>query len=133
MAGLYVDTSAIGRVLLAEPEARAIRDVLASFESWWSSELLVVELRRLAEREDVAAPAERLLAEIRLVPIDHGVLERASRLPPMTVRTLDAIHLETAVSLHRGDDVSAVLTYDRQLQDGCAHHALAVESPLEAN
>ena len=48
MAGLYLDTSALGRVLLAEPDAAAIRATLASYDGWWSSDLLIVELRRLA-------------------------------------------------------------------------------------
>lgn len=43
MAGVYVDTSALGRLLLAEPEADAIRGVLAEHDAWWSSEMLVVE------------------------------------------------------------------------------------------
>ncbi len=51
MAGLYLDTSALGRILLAEPDAVAIRAALANYDAWWSSELLVVELRRLAVRE----------------------------------------------------------------------------------
>lgn len=46
MAGLYLDTSALGRVLLAEPDAELIRNVLARYDVWWSSALLVVELRR---------------------------------------------------------------------------------------
>ncbi len=48
MAGLYLDTSALGRVLLAEPDAAAIRATLARYDGWWSSDLLIVELRRLA-------------------------------------------------------------------------------------
>jgi uncharacterized protein with PIN domain len=50
MAGLYIDTSALGRVLRAEPDAAVIRATLARYDVWWSSELLVVELRRLAAR-----------------------------------------------------------------------------------
>ncbi len=55
MAGLYLDTSALGRVLLAEPDAAAIRATLAIYDGWWSSGLLIVELRRLAEREALAS------------------------------------------------------------------------------
>jgi hypothetical protein len=38
MAGIYLDTSALGRVLLAEPDATAIRGVLDQHDDWWSSE-----------------------------------------------------------------------------------------------
>jgi uncharacterized protein with PIN domain len=94
MAGLYVDTSAIGRVLLAEPDAAAIRATLARYDAWWSSELLVVELRRLAARENLLAAADQLIAGLQLLGVDSASLERASRLEPLEVRTLDAIHLE---------------------------------------
>jgi uncharacterized protein len=50
MAGIYVDTSALGRVLLGEPDAGAIVDALDEYETWWSSALLIVELRRLGRR-----------------------------------------------------------------------------------
>jgi hypothetical protein len=54
MSGLYLDTSALGRVLLAEPGALAIRAALAGYDAWWSSALLGVELRRLAARSGSA-------------------------------------------------------------------------------
>jgi hypothetical protein len=44
MAGLYVDTSALGRVLLAEPDAAAIQSTIARYDERWSSELLMVKL-----------------------------------------------------------------------------------------
>jgi hypothetical protein len=45
------------------------------------------------------------------------------------VRTLDAIHLDAAVELYGRSEVAAVLTYDRQVQMGCAHHGLPIEAP----
>lgn len=130
MAGIYVDTSAIGRVLLAEPEAEAIRDLLTTHDTWWSSELLVVELRRLAARESLEARAEEYLEGFQLMPVDSASLERASRVAPTTVRSLDAIHLEAAVQLRDRSEINGVLTYDHQLHTGCTHHGLAVHAPL---
>ena len=129
MAGLYVDTSALGRVLLAEPDANAIRDSLARYDSWWSSELVVVELRRFARRESLETAADNLLSTISTVKVDTASLQRASAIEPPEVRTLDAIHLDAAVQLSAQGQIDAVLTYDRQLQNGCAHHGLAVEAP----
>jgi uncharacterized protein len=91
-----------------------------------------VELRRLASREGLVSAAERLLSALRLVAIDSGSLERASHLAPMEVRSLDAIHLEAAVGLLGRGEVVAVLTHDRQLQVGCAHHLVPVEAPTAA-
>lgn len=129
MAGLYLDTSALGRVLLAEPDASAIREAFGRYDAWWSSELLLVELRRIAAREGLLEAAEQLLSRVELVAIEGAALRRASLLEPIEVRTLDAIHLEAAVALQRRATISAVLTYDRQLQAGCTHHGLAVEAP----
>lgn len=130
MAGVYVDTSALGRVLLAEPEADSIRGVLAEHDAWWSSELLVVELRRLAAREGLESEAEEYLDSFRLMAIDSASLQRASRLEPTVVRSLDAIHLEAAVRLRDGGEVNGVVTYDQQLSTGCAHHGLSVHAPV---
>lgn len=99
MAGIYVDTSALGRVLLAEPDASVILDVLIDHDEWWSSELIVVELRRLGAREGLADAAERLLGALRLAPVDSPSLQRASAIEPWAVRSLDAIHLQAAVRL----------------------------------
>ena len=129
MAGVYVDMSALGRILLGEPDAELIRDALAGYEDWWSSALLVVELRRLARREGFQDAAERVLAQTSLLDVDRHVLDRASLLDPLEVRSLDAIHLDAAVALAARGEVTAVMTYDRQLQQGCAHHGLAVDAP----
>lgn len=73
MAGPYLDTSALGRVLLGEPDAELIGDALARYDAWWSSVLLVVELRRLARREGIEEPVERVLRHTRLFDVDRGV------------------------------------------------------------
>jgi len=88
MAGSYLDTSALGRILLAEPDAVAIRQALADYDAWWSSALLIVELRRLAARENLEAIAERMLSGVRTVAVDTASIERASRLQRPEVRTL---------------------------------------------
>jgi uncharacterized protein len=130
VAGIYVDTSALGRVVLGEPDAQTIRATLAQFDPWLASELLVVELRRsAAERVCSRRPNARSprSASCR----SHGaLLERASRLDPIEVRSLDAIHLCTAVDLHNAGSIAAVLTYDLQLQAGSQHHGIGVEAPV---
>jgi hypothetical protein len=86
-------------------------------------------LRRLATRAERETVGEALLAEIELHPLDHPTLERASRLPPSEVRSLDAIHLDAAVELRNAGEIEAVMTFDGQLQRGCEHHQLDVEAP----
>lgn len=130
MAGIYLDTSAIGRALLAEPEAPSIHAMVADFDARWSSELLVVKLRRLAIRERIEDAAEAFLDGVGLLAVDGISLRRASRLPPSDVRSLDAIHLDAAVTLRDRGEIEIVMTYDRQLQAGCAHHGLPVAAPV---
>ena len=130
MAGIYADTSALGRLILGEVDAAVIRAVLDRFENWRSSVLLVVELRRLGIRAGLKVEAEQLLATVVLEPLTTGLLDHASRLEPAEVRALDAIHLATAIKLRDAGSVDAVLTYDGQLQAGCAQHGIPVEAPV---
>lgn len=130
MAGIYVDTSALGRVLLGEPDAELIRETLARYEDWWSSALLLLELRRLARREAVEQDGEELLSLVSTRRLDSPTLKRAAKLDPVEVRSLDAIHLDAAIQLRKRGAIDAVLTFDHQLQVGCAHHGMAVEAPV---
>ena len=117
-------------MLLAEPlNAQAIRELLAHYDAWWSSELIIVELRRLGRREALETASDNLLATISTANLDAATLQQASRISPVEVRSLDAIHLATAVQLKAVGQIDAVLTYDHQLQDGCAHHGVPTEAP----
>ncbi len=129
MGGLYVDTSALGRVLLDEPDAGAILLELDRFDTQVSSRLLSVELRRLGLQKRVLDTADQLLAGVALVPVDEAVLAAAETVPPAGVAPLDAVHLVTAVRLAGADLIDAVMTYDARLADGVRHHGLAIVAP----
>ncbi|MBA3412786.1 MAG: type II toxin-antitoxin system VapC family toxin [Actinobacteria bacterium] len=129
MAGVYLDTSALGRVLLGEPDAAAVLNALEGFDQHVASRLVGVELRRLALRFELLEQASQLLAGVALVPIDEPLLEQAETVPPATVGTLDAIHLVTALSLAEAGFVEAVMTYDARLAEGARRHGLTVVSP----
>ena len=105
---LYLDTSVVLRVLFGQP------DPLHEWSRWeeaYTSELMGVEARRAVERlrveraladEGVARALEGLgLIEATLgaVPLTRPVLQRASLPMPTSVRTLDALHLATALLL----------------------------------
>jgi predicted nucleic acid-binding protein len=93
-----------------------------------SSELVEVEARRAARREGRAA--ERLidaaLAGISLVPIDDEVRRVATRVEPLSLRSLDAIHLATALLV---GEIAAMIAYDRRLLDAARNRGLEVLSP----
>lgn len=129
MAAVYLDTSALGRVLLGEPDAAAVLRDLAGFEQRVSSRLLRVELRRLALRFGALDGADQLLTGVALLPIDDSILATAETIGPLTVATLDAIHLVTALRVSSSRLLDAVMTYDARLAAGAAQHGLEVIAP----
>jgi predicted nucleic acid-binding protein len=126
---LYLDTSVLGRVLLAEPGTPAIRRELGRFARHVSSGLLSVELHRLALRENMLKYVAELLSGNVLIPLDEEILAAAETIAPPTVATLDAIHLATAVNLSDAGKLDALMTYDKRLADGARAHGLTVLSP----
>lgn len=129
MPTVYLDTSVLGRVLLDEPDTPAIRRELSRFERHISSRLLGVELRRLALREDMSEYVDELIFGKVLIPLDEEVLVTAETIAPPAVRTLDAIHLATAVRLADAGELDALMTYDKQLAAGARRHNITVLSP----
>lgn len=129
MSALYLDTSAVGRILLGEPDAPAILDELAHFDQHVSSRLLRLELRRLALGHDLLPAAAELLATVALVPVDAAVLDAAEVVLPADVAALDSIHLATALRLAADGALDAVMTYDRRLAAGLRHHGVSVVAP----
>lgn len=130
MAGVYVDTSALGRVLLGEPDAPAIIRSLRGFDQHVASRLLRVELRRLAMRHGVLTQADQLLCGLALLPLEEAVLDAAETIGPSSVATLDAIHLVTALRLADAELVDAIMTYDVGLAEGGREHGLPVITPV---
>lgn len=129
MPSVYLDTSAVGRVLLDEPDRATIVRAMDAFDVHVASRLLRIELRRLALRHDLLDAADKLLTRVALLPIDDGILTGAETTPPATVTTLDAIHLTTALRLADAGALDAMLTYDVRLAEGAQQHGLTVLAP----
>jgi uncharacterized protein len=129
VGALYLDTSVLGRVLLDEPDTAAIRRTLGRFEWHISSRLVRVELRRLGLLKDMLEHVDELLTGPVLIPLDETILTAAETIAPSMVRTLDAIHLATAVRLAGAGQLDALMTYDKQLAVGAREHGITVLSP----
>jgi len=126
----YLDTSAVVKLLVREGETAALRRWLRRRPRRVASALLSVELLRAARRAGeprLVVEARRLLSGITLVDVHGAVLDRAGELEPGQLRTLDAIHLATALSL--GAELDAVVTYDRRMADAAALVGLAIAAP----
>lgn len=124
---MYVDTSALGALLVERLESDALESWLdQTSDMLVSSDLLEVELRRLAVREGIdQADVTRLLDGVSLAALDRAVYRSAGLLPMPYLRTLDALHLEAAMRL----DAAAVLTYDRGLSKAARSVGLRVVAP----
>ena len=128
---IYLDTSAFVKLIRGERETPALQAFLSDRPAGplVSSALLVVETRRaiLREAPDQLTRADLLLTRIDQVEVTRSVLEAASRLPDPALRSLDAIHLATALQLEA--DLEALVTYDSRLAAAAARQKLPVVTP----
>jgi hypothetical protein len=131
MPGLaYVDTSALLKLVAREDETAALEADLAARDGLLASRLAVLECRRAARRtanKRVLHTVEQVLEAIYLVDLTPAILDRAALLDPPLLRSLDAIHLATALSIDEPD--LDVITYDRRLAEAARAHGLAVVEP----
>jgi predicted nucleic acid-binding protein len=114
---LYLDSSAIVKLVVHEPETAGLRRLLRSWPERVSSVIARVEVARAARRVSASAArrAEAVLARLALVELDEEVIKRAAGLDPPAPRTIDAIHLATVLSL--GQDLGAFCAYDPRLAE----------------
>ena len=124
---VYADTSALGALLVAQPDTQALVDWLEQAQvRLVSSDLLETELRRMAAREGrEQSKVSQILDGVSLAALDRATYRSAGFLPMRSLRALDALHLEAAIRL----DVDAVLTYDRRLGDAAREAGLTVIVP----
>lgn len=128
------------KLVLTEPESAALAHWIASRHERLASVLVAVEVRRSVRRAEVAASGaaaederelllartEAVLASLNLVALSDSIVSEAGALAPPGLRTLDAIHLATA--LHAGP-LDGLVTYDARLHDAAAARGLAVFHP----
>jgi len=130
----YLDSSAILKLIVREPESAALLVFLAAEDEHASSGLAGVEvgraLRRIDAGQQVRERAAEVLERISLIRMDEVILEEAAALEPASLRSLDAIHLASALAL--GNELSAVVTYDRRMAEGAILCGLETAAPTQA-
>ena len=128
---VYLDSSAIVKLVIREPETDAL---VAALEPWLdrvSAALSRVEvhraLRRSGRSRDAHARADDVLGSLVLIRLDDFVLSRAASFDNPQIRSLDAIHLAAALTI--GDDPEALVTYDSRLAKLAQNEGLTVLHP----
>lgn len=122
----YLDSSALVKLVLEEPESRVLEDEVRSIPLA-SSEIAVVEVMRACKHaaRHGEQRARQLLESTFLVEVRRPLLEHAARLTSDSLRSLDAIHLATALEIVPDEFVA----YDRRLLAAAAEAGLRVVSP----
>ena len=128
---IYLDSSALVKLVLTEPESRALRRWLAD-----RGELALVcsalhrtEVPRAVWRADPSALPRSLrqLRGVEKIAVSTTILESASVLPPQTLRSSDAAHLASALNIR--PNLIPFVAYDKRLLTAARGAGLPTASP----
>jgi predicted nucleic acid-binding protein len=111
----YLDSSAIVKLAVREPESLALWRYLRRRQPLVSSTLARTEVLRalLPAGDEAVARGRSVLQRLDLVRVNDRILGAAGVLLPLELRSLDAIHLATAREL--GGELGALVTYDERM------------------
>ncbi len=125
----YLDSSAIVKLAVREPESTALRAYLRRKRPLVSSALARTEVARAVLALGAAASrrAQEVLGRIELVRVNDRILVAAGNILPPDVRSLDAIHLATAALL--GSNLGELVTYDARLASAARANGIRVDAP----
>lgn len=128
---IYLDSSALVKLALAEAESGALARFLAenADQPVVSSILHRAEVARAIWRSEPAALPRcyQVLRRIQRIGLTQDLLDTASTLPPQLLRSSDSIHLASALALKRS--VSAFVAYDKRLLKAATDAGLRVAAP----
>jgi len=125
----YIDSSAIVKLVVAEPESRALRRFLSRRQPLVSSALARTEVARalMPSGPEAVSRGEDVLRRIQLLRINDRLLREAGLIEPADLRSLDAIHLVSARRL--GPSVRQIVTYDSRMAEAARASGWSVASP----
>jgi predicted nucleic acid-binding protein len=128
---IYLDSAAVVKLVHTEPESAPLRGWLdeQAETGWISSVLTEIESFRALARyaPEAASRLPAVLDQIDLIDLDQRIRMLARTVTPATVRSLDAIHLGTA--LHVRSALTSFVTYDKRLLDAAQAAGLPIDSP----
>ena len=129
MAATYLDSSAIVKLVIKEPQSEALRRHLRRRTPLVSSALARAEVLRalLLEGAIGLSRGQDMLNRIDMIRVNDRILNAAGTLLPSELRTLDAIHLATAHQL--GRDLGQLVTYDDRMLAAARHLGFTTATP----
>lgn len=124
----YVDASALAKLILDEPGSAAMRRWYVEAERVACSVVGLIETRRaVARRDGDRSNLDLVLRSVVGLALDAIVIEAAAALRPASLRTLDAIHVASALAV--AAELDAFVTYDDRLADAARAAGLLVIRP----
>lgn len=128
---IYLDSSALVKLAVTEPESAALADWLRDSSQLVrvSSPLVRVEVPRAVWRADPGSlpQAYTIVRRLREIRMTEAVLTRAAGVRPNVLRTLDAIHVASAMSVR--DNLTALVCYDKRMLAAAQDAGLPTASP----
>ena len=137
---LYVDTSALLKLLVREAESTAIERELVQWPSLATSIVTEVELPRAIARAredrpdaviDGSLVLQGIMASAAIIPLSNDIVLAARNVPPVHVGALDAIHIASALSLDK--KLAGVATYDNRMRDALDRAKVSVVAPSDGD
>lgn len=126
----YFDTSALARLIVHESETSALRHwIVAEQPAAIASDLVRTELLRTVRlvAPDRMVETRRVLESVTLLRATPMIVDRAGRMDPSGLRSLDAIQLATALEL--GEELQAVITYDHRFAEAAEANGIPTLGP----
>jgi len=126
---LYLDSSALVKLVIAETESAALRRYLRSRPERATCALAKVEVLRAVRPHGSRAisRARSVFERLDVIAMDEELLERAAVLDPAVLRSLDAIHLAAAQTL--ADQLTELVTYDDRMAGAATSCGITVVRP----
>jgi predicted nucleic acid-binding protein len=125
---VYLDASAFVKLVVPEPETPRLMAALDGAVRVVASEILEVEVLRASRRVGGDTHAARAqLAAVRLLPLTDEIRSLAGELEPPSIRSLDAIHVASALSLR--ERLNGIFTYDERMSRAARDAGLEVYAP----
>lgn len=127
---VYLDASALVKLIIDEPETQALQADLVNRGGLVASRLSLLEAQRaVARRPDARriSTIGEVSEALVLIEMDQKLVETAAAIHPIALRSLDAIHLASALAA--GEPPVEVITYDQRLADAARANGLTVVQP----